>query len=448
LALLIPEIIEVVGVDLEAGLGEMGEDTLFSPRTVVSPTSKEVGGLGGGLDPMVAMQLQQMVLQSQTAMMQQLQPMFDFVKQTSLEKSGAATAKMEADQAVKEQAAVAQARAVAVAAVEATEAAAAAVARTAREEEDQLLRSFLPNRSVTDPQASEARLRGGAQRLGARQQGIERLLVEQGGLSAEQGQRCVQLLQLGQQVPPSSLSGSPFQGGVPTPAWSLRGVGGGGVEGGLFAELQAAGLAPAAGANAAELALRRLLKKDVEKEVKSAATPASYPDFVAGWRKMGKMTRDTLETDPASYWAMTWHHQSVEHVYLQHGWPVAAEYHRLVLDLWSEKFIDASSHVDTELFRKGNVKLAMHRDSYHEAARVKASSGKGVGKGAGAGAGGGKGGAARQLPYGGTKGKDNSDDTWCQEHACWFPKSANHKWSWVTKEGTCTVAKAKLASKP
>jgi hypothetical protein len=179
---------------------------------------------------MVALQLQQMVLQSQAAMMQQLQPMLDFVKQTSLEKSAVTVGKMEADQTAKDLEAVARAQAVEAAAAEAS----AAAAQTAREREEELLRSFLPNRSVTDTQASEARLRGGAQRLGARQKGIERLLVEQGGLSAEQGQRCVQLLQLGQQVPPSPPGGSPFTGGVTPPVWSLGGTAGDGVGGGCL----------------------------------------------------------------------------------------------------------------------------------------------------------------------------------------------------------------------
>ena len=53
--------------------------------------------------------------------------------------------------------------------------------------------------------------------------------------------------------------------------------------------------------------------------MKAAATPSSYADFVSGWRKMGKMTRETLESDPDSFWVMTWHHQSMECVYLKHG---------------------------------------------------------------------------------------------------------------------------------
>ena len=36
-----------------------------------------------------------------------------------------------------------------------------------------------------------------------------------------------------------------------------------------------------------------------------------------------------------------------------------------------------------------------------------------------------------------------ADDTYCGEHLCWFPKAADHSWSWSTKVGTCSLAKSK-----
>ena len=314
----------------------------------------------------------------------------------------------------------------------ATAAKAAAEAKRAEEEATESARasltSFLPVREVASAAVLDSRLRGGAQRLDHRVAEAHRLLKDQGAITAAELTRLEQALQLGQQVSYSSVSSAPYGG-----------VGGAGVKAvGLFGQLQEAGLVGVEGAAGSILALRRLMAKEVEKEVKAAATPSSYTDFVTGWRKMGKMTRDTLDSDPESFWAMTWHHQSVEVVYLKHGWPAAAEYHRLVIGLWEQDFLDAPAYVDSQEFRRGNVMGATHRDSYHMAVVAKGSN---LGKGGGTGGGGAT--SARNLPKGGTKNKGAADDTYCGEHQCWFPKSADHSWSWSTKQGTCALAKSK-----
>lgn len=193
--------------------------------------------------------------------------------------------------------------------------------------------------------------------------------------------------------------------------------------------MQAMGVAPPSQANAAELALRQVLRKQVEAEQKKTAKPSSYAEFVRSWRKMGKMTRETSESDPSSYWQMEWHRQSVECVYLEHGWPAAQEYHRRVMESWEAGFLDAESHIDTEEFRRGNVRGSLHMVSYFEALSLKGKAGP---RQAGAHA------------SAGSPTKQRQDDTWCAEHGCWFPKGDNHSWSWITKVGTCRVAKSKL----
>ena len=285
----------------------------------------------------------------------------------------------------------------------------------------------LPAREVASS-AVDGRLRGGAERLGDRVKGAHRLLLDQGVISEDELMRLESALRLGQQVPSSSSSS--FSS---APLGGLRGAGQRAA--GLFGQLQEAGLVGVDGGAGPILALRRLMAKEVEKEVKAAATPSSYSDFVMGWRKMGKMTRDTLDSDPDSFWVMTWHHQSMECVYLKHGWPAAAEYHRLVIGLWEQDYLDAQSHVDSSEFRRGNVLMSTHMDSYHMA--VAAS------KGGGSRPAGRTSGAPGALPNGGTKKKEGSDDTFCSEHQCWFPKSANHTWSWATKTGTCKLALSK-----
>ena len=60
------------------------------------------------------------------------------------------------------------------------------------------------------------------------------------------------------------------------------------------------------------------------------------------------MTREMHDADPESYWAMLWHSQSVQHIYCEHGWAVASEYHQRVMKAWMEGFLEASSFVETE----------------------------------------------------------------------------------------------------
>jgi hypothetical protein len=185
---------------------------------------------------------------------------------------------------------------------------------------------------------------------------------------------------------------------------------------------------------AASLLLRRTMAKEVEKSLKTAATPSSYFDFVVGWRKVGLLSRQVHDSNPEYFWQMYWHHQSVEYVYTRHGWPVAAEYHRQVMELWSQDFLDPSSRVDDYEFSRGNVQGALHQASYLLA--VNKLGGKGsLGGGNGSGKGGGG------VP--GTASKASADDTFCAEHQLWYPKSAGHAWSWLTKTGSCGVAKAK-----
>ena len=196
--------------------------------------------------------------------------------------------------------------------------------------------------------------------------------------------------------------------------------------------MQAAGLMPVEGlAAAAELQLRRVLAKEVEKEAKLAAAPSTSKEFVRSWRKLGWMTRDAFDENRDRYWQGVWHHQSVEEIFIDHGWPAAAEYHKRVMGLWSRGYLDGTSEVNSHKFRRGNVALAMHRDTYHD---IMHSRGASRGEG---------GSAQRHLPKGGTKGKVSNDDTYCSEHGCYFPKAADHSWSWKTRVGTCAAAKAK-----
>jgi hypothetical protein len=310
---------------------------------------------------------------------------------------------------------------------EVLETTAAKAAESKQAEELAALSAFLPVREVASATA-DGRLRGGSQRLDHRVAEAHRLLVDQGAITETELLRLDGALRLGQQVLPSSSSISS------APLGGVRGAGQRVV--GLFGQLQEAGLVGVEGGAGPILALRRLMAKEVEKEVKAAATPSSYADFVSGWRKMGKMTRETLESDPDSFWVMTWHHQSMECVYLKHGWPAAAEYHKLVIGLWEQDFLDAQAHVDSSEFRRGNILMSTHMDSYHMA--VVAKGGGGMKSG-----GQGSSGTPRALPNGGTKAKVKADDTYCGEHLCWFPKAADHSWSWSTKVGTCSLAKSK-----
>ena len=320
---------------------------------------------------------------------------------------------------------------------------AAAAAAAAAVEEDRLAqeaRELLPVRAVDEgAPLGSSRLRGGAQRVQPREATLRRVF---GGrdLADEEISRLGKLLRQGSQVSSPSASASSLFG-------AAGGVAGGGGVGWaaasgaasdpLLAELQQVGIAPVHGGAAYELAMKRILERELKKEDKLVQCK-SYQEFVKAWRAVTTMTRATCEAstgESENYWAMVWHHQSMEYIFLEHNWAVAKAYNQLVLSRWAAGHLSPGDYTSTEVFRRGDVYGALYREAYVDARDAGRTARKATP-------------AQRDLPTGGTLSRANQDDQWCDEHRCFFPKSMNHRWSWLRKEGTCNAAKGKLKGPP
>ena len=131
-------------------------------------------------------------------------------------------------------------------------------------------------------------------------------------------------------------------------------------------KLRAAGVMPVLEgfAMAVELQLHWALLKKAEDEDKAWANCNSYKDYVATWRKFGFMTREACDIGTGR----VWHHQSVETIYMEHGWAPAGEYHKRVMDLCSWGFLDGCE-IDTFEFHRGKEAGTMHCDTDQDVLR-------------------------------------------------------------------------------
>ena len=275
--------------------------------------------------------------------------------------------------------------------------------------------------SVTAPREllpdQDARLRGGKQRLPSRMEIIERLQARKGEMTLDEVQELKEALELGLQVPfsphpipPAGLS----VWGVEEEASETRAAPG------LFNHLQRHKLAPQTPGEAAVTAISQAFKLAGDKEAKKIAAVKSFKEFIEFVRRSKVTSRAMYDKDPESYWHMQWHVQSVTHLFTEHGWPVACEYHVRVLKSWAEGFLDLSAMVDTEECRRGDVEGALHQRVYLVSLQLK-------GKG-------GTGGASSTSGSAGTARKVNADDTYCNFCQKWYPASASHESSTCRKK--------------
>ena len=389
------------------------------PELAQTPT-KEEAKRGGVSAEEVAKICMQVNTKATEALMAQLAPLVQYV-----------AVSMQADQ-VKQQAAALEAKAQEdarlVAATEAAEAkhaaeaAAKAKLQAEQAEEQARLRALLPERDVQ--MEADKRLKGGTERMGPRLDAINRLLRQQGSITEQDFARLSTLLVEGQQV--SNLS--------PVSRWGVEQAGQADrPAAGLFAKLQANGLAPLPAGKAAEVAVQSVFKATAEKESKKSTEVKSWKEVWVFVRKLKMLTPQMLADDPASFMQMWWHESSVKFVNNEYGWPVAADYHARVMKKWSDGFLDVPSCVDSEEFRRGDVEGALLRDSF--LLTLYSNKGAKVAEAAGikAGSGGSKGSKARADPK----------DTWCDHHKLYFPAEEKHWWDAARKTGTCRGAGGK-----
>ena len=282
--------------------------------------------------------------------------------------------------------------------------------------EQKSLETALPSATVAPDAAF--RPRGGEERKVLRVEELKRSGLGRGALTEDQFARFEQALALGSQVSPSP-SGAGVTGVGVGPRSAAN----------LFSMFQKEGLAEVEGPAAAQKMVLDVFKAHAKKEAKKATKPSSYKEFYESIVKMGKLTRESMESDPDSYWQVLWLKDSVEWLSIKYGWTVAQEYYERVTELWAKGFIDLNAHVDTEDCRRGYVEGALHLPSYQAALRfwTPATSSS----------------SARGAQHG-SRTRVNPDDTWCgwKTHKKYYPKSKNHWWDPVKGEGTCGCALA------
>ena len=266
----------------------------------------------------------------------------------------------------------------------------------------------------------ERKLYGGEQRATSRVEAAARVLLERGELSQAEFERFKEVLGRDHQVhPPPS---SPFAswagaadhygpGSTPTAAALLR-------------QLQTGGLAPAAAQDREALALQRVFKALSLKEAKRSLLVKTFRDFRKYIRDYKLVTRAAYQEDPVSYWQMVWLSETVTYLYMEFGWPVALEYYTRLVEDWAKGFIDVPELVDGDAFRRGNVAGALHGPTFTMAMQMaKVEKPKSGGSSSSSGS------ASRQ----------DSTDTWCDEHRLFFPEDKDHDTS------KCAVRKSRLA---
>jgi hypothetical protein len=281
--------------------------------------------------------------------------------------------------------------------------------------------SLLPSRDLAKDY--EARLRG-TQRNPARISEIQRTLLARKGITPDQFEHVRDMLEKG----PQASSQPPLSSPSPFSLWGVEEQVSRS-EPSLFNKMVDSGLAPVPPGQAAEFAIRQIFKTAADKESKKSATVESWPEFCKFVRKLGVLTMATHEQDPASYWHVMWHEQSVKYLYVTYSWAVAGEYHRRIMEKWDRGFLDLPSQISSEEFRRGDVEGALHQQSFVVAMQLK----------------GGKAATSSREPSArGMRRKENTNDTLCEFHRLWYPASEGH--SWDGSKGSCQAAKNALKS--
>ena len=178
-------------------------------------------------------------------------------------------------------------------------------------------------------------------------------------------------------------------------------------------------MAPPTPGEAAVTAITQAFKLAGDKEAKKISSVKSFKEFIEFVHRSKVTSRAMFDQDPESYWHMRWHVESVTHVFTEHGWAVACEYHVRVLKSWAEGFLDLSALVDTEECRRGDVEGALHQRVFLVALQLKGKTG---------------GASADKSGYTGKVQKVNVDDTYCNFCQKWYPASAGHESSTCRKK--------------
>ena len=265
----------------------------------------------------------------------------------------------------------------------------------------------------------DARLRGGLQRLPTREQYIQRLQTQTEQFSAQEKDDLVHLLTIGAQVSPPHEHVHPM---------SELGVGRVMVQSraapALFRRLQDENLAPPNAGEAMEMAASKIFRSMMVKAAKEAFTIKSFSEFNEFFRKARVVSHDNFDADPDSFWAMLWHTQSVTHIFCKHGWAVALQYHMDCMMQWKEGNLNPASFVETEAFRRGDHKGALHSENRLlaiDTVREAKTGGKTTGS------------PIQMTP----------DWTWCEHCQLFFPPTSNHRTGSCQKSARAAAAKKK-----
>jgi hypothetical protein len=275
---------------------------------------------------------------------------------------------------------------------------------------------LLPDRQSAD--GVQARPRGGAERADLRLAAAARVLVEKGEMTPEDFLHFEKTLRAGAKVPSPSLFAH-FHGESERDR----------VGGVAFGRLREAGIAPDS-TDGGTFLVNQLLRSATtqsEEDAKKKRHCATFAIWHKRWAKIKVLAAGKMATEPLDFAFFYWHFTSVLWVFAEHNWACASTYNDGVMTAWDNNELDVMTITSSPEHLAGNVKSALHRDSYIEA-RLPALTGTT------------KYGAAdksntERVAYVGTDAKTATNTEFCSHHRKYYPKAAKHATASCRKGG-------------
>lgn len=262
---------------------------------------------------------------------------------------------------------------------------------------------LLPNRQSAD--GVQTRPHGGTERIELRLAAAARLMVERGEMTAEELLRFENTLRSGSKVPSPSLFAH-FQGESERDR----------VGGVAFERLRKAGIAPDSTEGGTFLVnqLLRSAHTQSEEDARKKQHCATFSVWHKRWTKAKVLAAGKIDTEPLDFAFMYWHFTSVLWVFAEHNWTCASTYNDGVMEAWRNNELDVVTITASPEHKAGNVKSALHRDSYIEARLPTLGGNTKLGAG------------EKLTAYSGSSTKTGSNTEYCSFHKKYYPKASKH----------------------
>jgi hypothetical protein len=188
------------------------------------------------------------------------------------------------------------------------------------------------------------------------------------------------------------------------------------VGGVAFGRLREAGIAPDS-SDGGTFLVNKLLRSAAtqsEEDAKKKQHCATFAIWYKRWNKAKILAAGKMATEPLDFAFFYWHFTSVLWVFAEHNWAIASTYNDGVMAAWDNNELDVMTITSSPEHLAGNVKSALHRDSYIEARLPSLPSTTKPPAG------------AERVAYVGTEAKTASNTEFCSNHKKYYPKAAKH----------------------